>query len=209
VRSTIDDLVPFGMRRIPAFLLSVSCLGAAAQGVVPCDKPVRFTAGWFAAPELDNTKSSTEVTAIGASVRGKGTQIGHVVVQTKLEVLPQAACAGGFVVHLEYVKPVLRVANEFPPDSCAYGRVLHHENTHVEIYREVARQFRELEYPWPQAAKSAAILAYAKVELNRLMQAQVRFDSPEEYAKNQTLCGGEILRLVKAAAPPRSVQKPG
>ena len=84
-----------------------------------------------------------------------------------------------------------------------------HEYTHVRIYREMGQQFRELEYPWPKGAASASILAFAKRELDRLTRAQVRFDSPEEYAKNQIMCGGEILRLVKLTAPPKSIQKPG
>ena len=197
-----------GFHRILAILLSVLCHDAAAEGLVPCDMPIRFTAGWFEDPELDNTKSSTEVTKIGASAGGKGTQIGHVIVQTKLAVFPQESCAG-FVVRLEYIKPVLRIASELPPDTCAYARVLTHEYTHVRIYREMAQQFRELEYPWPKGAASASILAFAKRELDRLTRAQVRFDSPEEYAKNQIMCGGEILRLVKLTAPPKSIQKPG
>lgn len=201
-------LGPIGMCRILAVLLSAFCLNVTAADLVPCDKPIRFTAGWFADPELDNTKSSTEVTSLGASAGGKGTQIGHVIVETKLAVLAQKSCAG-LVVRLEFLKPVLRVASEIPPDTCAYVLVQTHEYTHVRIYREMARQFRELEYPWPKGATSASILAYAMLELDRLMQAQVRFDSPEEYAKSQTMCGGEILRLVKATVPPKSVQKPG
>lgn len=199
------------MRRIVGSLLALFCLGAAAEGLAPCDMPIRFTAGWFADPELDKTKSSAEVTKIGASagVAGDtGTQIGHVMVETRLAVAPQESCTG-WVVRLEFVKPVLRVASEIPPGTCAYARVLNHEQTHVRIYREIARQFRELAYPWARGAASPAILAHAKLELDRLMQAQVRFDSPEEYARNQTLCGGEIVRLVKAMATPRSAQKPG
>jgi hypothetical protein len=204
----MSDRVTLAMRRIFTLLLSVFCFSAAAEGLRPCDKPIRFTAGWFADPELDNTKSSTEVTTLGASAGGKDTQIGHVTVETRLAVLPQESCTG-FVVRLEFAKPVLRVASEIPPGSCAYARVLNHEQTHVRIYRDIARQFRELDYPWAKGAGSGPILAYAKLELDRLMQAQVQFDSPEEYAKNQTLCGGEILRLVKATAPPKSVQKAG
>jgi hypothetical protein len=196
------------MRGFLAIFLSALCVSAPAAGLVPCDKPVRFTAGWFDDPELDITKPSTEVTQIGASAGLKGTQIGHVIVQTKLAVLPQASCAG-FVVRLEYIKPVLRVASELPPESCAYAFVLAHEYTHVRIYREMARQFRELSYPWPKGATSDTILAYAKVELDRLTQAQVRFDSPEEYAKSQTMCGGEILRLIKTPAPPIPAKKAG
>jgi hypothetical protein len=207
-RKTMHDLGPLGMHGIVALLLSVFCLNASAAGLMPCDRAIRFAAGWFADPELDNTRSSAEVTSIGAAVNGKGLQLGHVMVEARLAVLPQESCSG-FIVRLEFVKPVLRVASEIPPGTCAYARVLNHEQTHVRIYREIARQFRELEYPWHKGAASASILDYAKVELDRLMQAQVQFDNPEEYAKNQTVCGGEILRLVKAIAPSTPAQKPG
>ena len=80
---------------------------------------------------------------------------------------------------------------------------------HVRIHRDIARQFRELDYPWSSGASSAAILAYAKQELDRLMQAQVLFDSPEEYARNFSVCGGEIARLVKPAASTKSGRTPG
>jgi hypothetical protein len=196
------------MRTLLATVLPAVCLHAMAASPVPCDRAIRFTAGWFAEPEIDNTKSSSEVTKIGASQQGSGTQIGHVMVETRLAIAPQPSCSG-FIVRLEFVKPVLRVASEIPPGTCAYARVLNHEQTHVRIYRDIARQFRELDYPWAGGAASASIMAYAKLELDRLMQAQVRFDSPEEYAKNETVCGGEILRLVKAPAAPTSSRKPG
>ena len=57
-----------------------------------------------------------------------------------------------------------------------------HEQTHVRIHRDIARQFRKLDYPWPFVGSSACNLVYAKQELDRLMQAQVQFDNPEEYA---------------------------
>ena len=193
---------------LAALLLATFSLNATAAGPVLCDRSVRFTAGWFAEPELDNAKSSSELTKIGASLKGMGTQVGHVVVETKLAVVPQESC-NGYVVRLEFIKPVLRVASEMPPGTCSYARVLNHEQTHVRIYRDIAQQFRELDYPWAKGAGTASILAYAKLELDRLLQAQVQFDSPEEYAKNGSVCGGEILRLVKSPAALKSAQKPG
>lgn len=196
------------MRRLLALMLACACLQAQAADLPPCDKAVRFVAAWFADPEVDNAKPAAELTKIGAHGGRSGTQLGHVVVETKLSVTPQTSCQG-VVVRLDYVNPVLRIASEIPPGSCAYARVMSHEQTHVRIHRDIARQFRELHYPWRSAGKSAAVLAYAKQELDRLMQAQVLFDSPEEYARNRSVCGGEIARLVKTAAPAKSGQKPG
>ncbi len=196
------------MKSLLAVMLACACFQARAADLPPCDKPVRFTAAWMADPEVDNAKPAAELTKIGAGAGRGGLQLGHVVVQTQLAVLPQTVCQG-VVVHLEYIKPVLRVAREIPPGSCAYARVMEHEQTHVRIHREIARQFRELNYPWSAGGRSALILSYAKQELDRLMQAQALFDSPEEYAKNFSVCDGEISRLVKPAAPAKAGQKPG
>jgi hypothetical protein len=203
-----------------ALLLTATGLQAGAQAPAPapspeptpspaargplCDQAVRFNAGWFADPEVDNSKTAAELTKLAPGGAGGPLQLGHVVVETKLSVVPQTACRG-VVVRLDYVKPVLRVASEFAPGSCAHARVVNHELTHVRIHRDIARQFRELNYPWGASVSSAAVMAYAKLELDRLMRAQELFDSPEEYAKNHSLCGGEIARLVKpAAAPPKA-----
>ncbi|HSI57877.1 MAG TPA: hypothetical protein VLA16_09980 [Ideonella sp.] len=196
------------MRAILALLLGLSGVNALCAELPPCAKPVRYAAEWFPAPEIDHTRSSAQVTSIGASAKGqgKGLQIGHVVVETKLGVHPQDSCTG-VVVRLGFIKPVLRVASEIPEGSCAYARVLNHENTHVRIYRDIAERFRRLEYPWPDRAKPAAILAHAQQELARLMRAQQEFDSADEYAKNQTVCGGEILRLVKLPSQPATGSK--
>lgn len=196
------------MKSLLALMVAGACFHARAANLPPCDKAVRFTAAWFADPEIDSAKPAAELTKIGAGVSRTGTQLGHVVVETKLAVTPQTSCQG-FVVRLDYIKPVLRVASELPPGSCAYARVMSHEQTHVRIHRDIARQFRELTYPWSAGSSSAAILSYATQELDRLMQAQARFDSPEEYAKNFSACGGEIGRLVKPAAPAKSEQTPG
>jgi hypothetical protein len=196
------------MRSLLALMLACACFRAQAADLPLCDKAVRFIAAWFADPEVDNAKSAAELTKIGAGAGRSGTQLGHILVETKLSVQPQIRCQG-VVVRLDYINPMLRVASEIPPGSCAYARVMNHEQTHVRIHREIARQFRELDYPWKSGDSSAAILAYAKQELDRLMQAQVLFDSPEEYAKNVSVCGGEITRLVKPAAPAKSGQKPG
>lgn len=196
------------MKSLLALLLASACLQAQPANLSPCDKAVRFTAAWFADPEVDNAKSAAELAKIGTDDGRSGTQLGHVVVETKLAVMPQTSCQG-VAVRLDYIKPVLRVASEIPPGSCAYAHVMRHEQTHVRIHRDIARQFRELDYPWAASASSAAILLYAKQELDRLMQAQARFDNPEEYGRNFSACGGEITRLVKPAVSTKSGQTPG
>ncbi len=190
---------------VPAQAQTAKPATTQATGLQPCDQAVRFTAGWFADPELDTSKSAAELKKMGSGTGGKATPLGHVVVQTKLAVAAQTQCRG-FVVRLDYEQPVLRVAKELPAGTCAHARVLNHELTHVRIHRDIARQFRELQYPWEvrmngaagSAADSAAILRFARHELTRLMRAQELFDSPEEYARNDSLCDGEIPRLLKS-----------
>jgi hypothetical protein len=190
------------MRHLLVLLLTTTGLQVSAQtlsaGLPPCDKAVRFSAAWFPDPEVDNGKTFAELARLGKDAKGHGVQLGHVVVETQLKVVPQTHCRG-LAVRLDYGKPVLRVAKEIPPGGCAYARVMNHEQTHVRIHREIAREFRELDYAWKPGTHSAAILIYAKQELARLMTAQARFDSPEEYARNHSVCGGEISRLVKPA----------
>jgi hypothetical protein len=193
------------MKSLLALMLVSACFQAQAANLPPCDKAVRFSAAWLVDPEVDNAKPAAELTKIGAgsSSSSSDTQLGHVIVETKLTVMPQISCRG-VVVRLDYSKPVLRVASEILPGTCAYARVMNHEQMHVRIHRDIARQFRELHYPWSSGGSNAGILAYAKQELDRLMQAHARFDSPEEYAKNFIVCGGEIGRLFKPAASTKS-----
>lgn len=202
--------IAFGRQRGSsiALLLVSACLQALSADLPPCDKAVRFSAAWFADPEVDNAKPAAELTKIGAGAGRSGTQLGHVAVETKLAVMPQTSCHG-VVVRQDYIKPVLRVASEIPPGSCAYAHVMRHEQTHVRIHRDIARQFRELDYPWASGGSSAGILVYAKQELDRLMQAHVLFDNPEEYARSFSACGGEIAQLVKPAASTKSGLTPG
>lgn len=172
---------------------------APTAGLRACDQPIRYAAAYFPTPELDHGKTIAQISAAGGAASAKGQQLGHVVVQTKLAVQPQEGCAG-VTVRLDFIKPVLRIASEFPKESCAYDRVLNHEHTHVRIWRDIAERFRRLQYPWPDRAKPADLLAHAQRELAYLMRAQEEFDSPEEYGRNLTVCGGEIGVLMTAKA---------
>lgn len=168
----------------------------------PCDVPVRFSAEYFADPEVDTSKSTAEITKLGTAVGAseRGVQLGHVIVQTEISVVPQATCSGLQVI-LKFVKPVLRIASNLPPGSCAEALVRRHEWTHVRIYREIAHEFRHLKYHGFGPLSSAFVMRFAKQEWKRLEYRQVLFDSPEEYAKSQTMCEGEIPKLLRAAAP--------
>ncbi|MDP9124920.1 MAG: hypothetical protein M3N82_10035, partial [Pseudomonadota bacterium] len=123
---------------------------------------------------------------------------GLVTVENSISVMPEKTCRG-LVVSLRFVNPTLRVIRDLPAGTCAHAHVLRHEYTHVHIYREMARQFRELVYPFPDSATPEDVLHYARQQLAKLQEAQRLFDSPQEYADNLTACKGEIPKLLAAA----------
>ncbi|MCK9684965.1 hypothetical protein [Scleromatobacter humisilvae] len=189
------------MRLLPTLLLllaSAAARGADAPALPPCEPAVRFVADWFADPPQEFDKSSGFLAKQGASAAEGATALGLVTVENAISVVPEKSCRG-LRVSLRFVHPVLRVIRELPPGSCAHAHVLRHEYTHVHIYREMARQFRELVYPFPDSATPDDVLHYAKQQLAKLQEAQRLFDSPEEYAGNLTACKGEIPRLLAAA----------
>jgi hypothetical protein len=179
-------------------LASAAARAADAPALPPCEQAVRFTADWFADPPQEFDKSPDFLAKQGAPAGEGATALGLVTVENAISVTPEKTCRG-LRVSLRFVHPVLRVIRELPPGTCAHAHVLRHEQTHVRIYREMARRFRELVYPFPDAATPDAVLHYAKQQLAKLQEAQRLFDSPEEYAGNLSACKGEIPRLLSAA----------
>ena len=177
-------------------LLAIVTSAHAADSVLPpCDQPVRFTADWFADPPQEFDKTSDFLVKQGAPAPKGSTALGLVTVENALSVAPEKTCRG-LTVSLRFLHPVLRVIRELPEGTCAHAHVLRHENTHVRIYREMARQFRELVYPFPESATSERVLRYAQQQLAKLQEQQRQFDSPEEYEGNLTACKGEIPKLL-------------
>ena len=196
------------MRSVLALLVLTLAAGAAGTACAadapdradlpPCDRPVRFVAGWFADPKMDFGRTSTELVGLGAPAGEGATALGLVTVENSITVTSEKTCRG-LRAELAFQGPVLRVASELPADSCARAHVLRHEYTHVRIYREMARRFEALAYPWPEAATPELVLRHARQQLAKLQEAQRLFDSREEYAGNLTACKGEIPRLLAAA----------
>jgi len=190
------------MRLLVALILLAAGASARAAGVpsaMPaCEQAVRFTADWFPDPPQEFDKTSAFLVKQGAPAAEGSTALGLVTVDNDIAVLPETRCRG-LTVSLRFAHPVLRVIRDLPPGTCAHAHVLRHEYTHVQIYREMARQFRALAYPFPEAATPESVLRYAKQQLAKLHEAQRLFDSPQEYADNLTACRGEIPKLLAAA----------
>ncbi len=182
-------------------LLAPACARAAPAPALPalpaCAPVVRFTADWFADPPQEFDKTSEFLVKQGAPAGEGATALGLVTVENAISVVPEKTCRG-LRVQLKFVHPVLRVIRDLPPGTCAHAHVLRHEHTHVQIYREMARQFRDLVYPFPDSANAEDVLRYAKQQLNQLQEQQREFDSPEEYGRNLTACKGEIPKLLAA-----------
>ena len=179
-------------------LLAASPFAHAAEPALPpCAQAIRFSADWFPDPPQEFDKTSDFLVKQGAPAGEGATALGLVTVDDAISVVPEKACRG-LTVQLRFVNPVLRVIRDLPPGTCAHEHVLRHEYTHVRIYREMARRFRELVYPFPESATPGDVLRYARQQLAQLQEAQRLFDSPEEYAGNLTACRGEIPRLLAA-----------
>lgn len=189
------------MRLLATAVLFVASAAAHAGASAPlpaCDQPVRFAADWFADPSQEFDKTSDFLAKQGAPATEGATALGLVTVENAISVIPEKTCSG-MTVSLRFVNPVLRVIRDLPAGTCAHAHVLRHEYTHVRIYREIARQFRALVYPFPDSATPDGVLRYAKQQLAKLQEAQRLFDSREEYAGNLTACKGEIPKLLAAA----------
>ena len=189
------------MRLLLPLVLLAAATARAADGAPPlpaCDQPVRFAAGWFADPPTEFDKTSAFLVKQGAPAGAGATALGLVTVDNEITVVPGKHCRG-LTVTLTFTHPVLRVIRDLPPGSCAHAHVLRHEYTHVRIYRDIAQRFRELDYPFPDAATPELVLRYAKQQLAQMQEAQRLFDSREEYAGNLTACKGEIPRLLAGA----------
>ncbi len=180
-------------------LLAHVCARAAqAPALPPCAQAVRFAADWFPDPPQEFDKTPEFLVQQGAPAGEGATALGLVTVENAISVAPEKACRG-LLVQLKFVHPVLRVIRDLPAGTCAHAHVLRHEHTHVLIYREMARQFRALAYPFPETASAENVLRYARQQLALLQEQQREFDSPEEYARNLTACKGEIPKLLAAA----------
>jgi hypothetical protein len=123
-----------------------------------------------------------------------------------------------FQVTLSYNPIEVFVARELAPGSCPYQEVLHHELRHVEAYRQqlstavenVGRALRahyadRIFYGDPESLRSElekAIeqhwLPFAQHELEAVEKLHQGIDTAKEYRRYQTVCDGEINRILAA-----------
>lgn len=111
------------------------------------------------------------------------------------------------------------VANEFEEGSCAYRHILAHEMRHVELNQQTltlaADRMREgmrhsfgnkVYYGEPAELQERLTrhireqwLPWVDAQMKHTLQRHRDIDTPEEYARNRTACGGEIARVLDGA----------
>lgn len=171
-------------RRTFAMRLLAAALGAAlvtlvrpaeacesvAVEVLPFDPPVEYR------PFADLTRLAGGLPTFGAVV-------------SKMTVR-----AEGCAVTAGWTDARIILAAELREDPCAHEHVLHHEREHARIYREAlaALPERVRNRPADQRPFDAAIEA-----LDASKPHHVALDSPDEYRRNLTACGGAIVRVTR------------
>jgi hypothetical protein len=122
-----------------------------------------------------------------------------------------------FTVRLSFSPVEVYVAREIPRGTCAYAEVVRHEEKHVLAYEQqlakaaefIANAMRAHYSDTIYYGDSAQLLAelkeaaqkrwlpLAEKQLEAVEAVQQTIDSPEEYARYRTACGGEINRILK------------
>ncbi|MFC3683880.1 hypothetical protein [Hydrogenophaga luteola] len=113
---------------------------------------------------------------------------------------------------------VVSVASEFEDGSCAHRHILAHEMRHVQINQltlaSAADRMREgmqqsfgnkVYYGEPKELQERLTrhireqwLPWVDAQMKHTLQRHREIDTPEEYARNRTACGGEIARTLDA-----------
>ena len=113
---------------------------------------------------------------------------------------------------------VVSVAREFEEGGCAHRHILAHEMRHVQINQltlvNAAERMREgmqqsfgnkVYYGEPKELQERLTrhireqwLPWVDAQMKHTLQRHRDIDTPEEYARNRTVCGGEIARTLDA-----------
>lgn len=117
-----------------------------------------------------------------------------------------------------YSPMTVYVAREFPRGSCAWNEIHRHELRHVRTYQDhlesIEPELREALQkrfvtgdPWRgpvgqtrnriQQELEERWAPYVKRMINKVDLAQAQIDTPEEYARVASSCGGEIRRVTR------------
>jgi hypothetical protein len=87
----------------------------------------------------------------------------------------------------------LVMSTELLSNQCAYEHVMAHELEHVAIYQDF---IASLPTYLPPLIKALGLNEAVKKSVELVQATQQAHDSPQEYARNSTACGGAVVRAV-------------
>lgn len=151
----------------------------------------------------------------------------HPLMQFYIPIIQHLMPDGSFCARAQHVDArigfkdvTIYIASEFPQGSCDYQAVLIHEQKHIEVNRQLLKEYvpkiqSRLEqylkingmFMVPNEAyadkllreKLSKVMDEITQEMSQENQKRQRLvDSPQEYAKNNTVCNGHIARVVKS-----------
>jgi len=122
-------------------------------------------------------------------------------------------------VELQLAPHRVSIAREFPKGSCPYAHVAEHELKHVainerhlqavaaEMTARAARQVARRTFFGTEEAMRAQMTRYVTniwiheidLAMEQARAQHARLDSPEEYARNETVCGGTMGPIARDA----------
>ncbi len=147
--------------------------------------------------------------AAGAQGAVGSADLGMVFTRRNIKVSSHVDAQGCAVHHVVagYTPATLYVASELRRSECAFRHVLEHEEHHLTIYKKSLELLsKEASGPLLEKAKNAVKGISLKKAIDKLEEIfheefdEIRrrhddFDSPEEYARNSTVCGRAIPRI--------------
>lgn len=122
-------------------------------------------------------------------------------------------------VHLKVGPQQVFVAKEFPQNSCAFWEIAKHELRHVNANQAQAEKVaaalqgalrtafgNRVFYGNPDELKAAFTntlendwMPWAKDQFAQVEKEHAAIDTPEEYARNNTMCNGDVPAALRAA----------
>lgn len=175
---------------------------------------------------LDKTVGLLELQKKAGSLAKNGTILGLTTARFSIsfEWKQNIHTAGGqscmrprILARMAIAPQTVYVAREFEQNACVYENILAHEMRHVRVNQDyLQRAARYLERslseffgdrvfygdgPTMKKQLEAAVreswMPMAQAVFNQSRGAQERIDSREEYARNQTICGGAVPRILR------------
>lgn len=149
----------------------------------------------------------------------------HPLIQFHIPIIQHLMPDGSFCARVQHVDArigykdvTVYIASEFPKGSCDFQAVLAHEQKHIDVNKALLQEYApKIQSRLAQYLKTNGMFivpnkAYAdtllRERVNKILdevskemlaenvRRQKLVDSPQEYAKNATVCGGHITKVI-------------